>query len=346
MKLINMFWRSNFLIRVRNWEYWPFMIVYWPVLIYWLWLSFKARSLFFFSASNPGIENGGMLGESKIIILDKLNSELKPVTIFIKSGEDLNSVIKKLDSTNLTYPIICKPDVGERGWKVEKIKTQKEFEDYHSQNTTDYLIQEFLPHPIEMGIFYYRYPDELKGIVSSIVIKEMLTITGDNQSTVKELILNNDRAKLQWKVLKYRYKEILSLVLKPGEVMELVSIGNHARGTKFKDGNFLINDELNDCFDKISKNIDGFFFGRYDIKVNSFDELYEGKLKIMELNGAGAEPGHIYQPGYSLMSAYPVLFHHLKVLFEISVANHKSGIPFLTFKQGLKEYKKSKAVGK
>jgi hypothetical protein len=56
----------NFMTRLTQWEYWPFEVIYLPIFVYWLWLSVKARSLFFFSAANPSIENGGMLGESKL----------------------------------------------------------------------------------------------------------------------------------------------------------------------------------------------------------------------------------------------------------------------------------------
>ena len=45
-------------IRLTSWEYWPFGIVQAPIFIYWLWLSIKARTPFFFSASNPGIQIG------------------------------------------------------------------------------------------------------------------------------------------------------------------------------------------------------------------------------------------------------------------------------------------------
>jgi len=53
------------LTKITHWEYWPFELVYFPVVLYYFWLSIRARSFFFFSASNPSIETGGMLGESK-----------------------------------------------------------------------------------------------------------------------------------------------------------------------------------------------------------------------------------------------------------------------------------------
>ncbi|MEQ9167968.1 MAG: hypothetical protein RLO12_17035 [Fulvivirga sp.] len=346
MSLFDRIWRSDFLIRLRNWEYWPFLVVYWPVFIYWIWLSLRARSLLYFTASNPGIENGGMLGESKIKILNEIDDSLTPSTIFIKLGTSAEEVARQVQTSFKSYPIICKPDVGERGWKVEKIKGEKELKAYHQNISVDYIIQEFLTEPMEMGVFYYRSPNASKGVVSSIVIKEMLALVGNGKSTIQELILVNDRAKLQWNTLKVRYKDQLNDILENGAKLELVAIGNHSRGTKFLSGNHLINQKLNDTFDKISKQIKGFYFGRFDIKVETIENLYNGKIKIMELNGAGSEPAHIYHPGSSLWSAYKVIFHHWKVLFEISVANHKSGVPYMSFKEGLATYKKISSEGK
>ena len=62
-------------------------------------------------------------------------------------------------------------------------------------------------------------------------------------------------------------------------------------------------------------------------------------MKIMELNGAGAEPAHIYHPNSSLWTAYKVLLSHWKVMYDISVINHKKGIPYLTLKEGMQVVK-------
>ncbi|MGC3942925.1 MAG: hypothetical protein QM762_00040 [Chryseolinea sp.] len=64
--------RSNFFIKLKSWEYWPFGIVQFPLFIYFAWLSLRARSIVFFSASNPGITMGGMFGESKYDVIRKV----------------------------------------------------------------------------------------------------------------------------------------------------------------------------------------------------------------------------------------------------------------------------------
>lgn len=346
MSLFRNIWRSNFLIKLRSWEYWPFGLVYAPVFMYWIILSLKARSLFFFSASNPSIENGGMLGESKIKIFDLIPHEYKPITLIFRQGISPKSILMEMEKTGLDFPIIAKPDIGERGWMVRKLNNSTELEKYLHEIPVDFIIQEFLKFPIEMGLFYYRYPNQSNGEVTSIVVKEMLHITGDGKSTLGELIFNNDRAKLQLSALRSKYAGDWNDILESGQKLELVSIGNHSLGTKFLNGNYLINDQLHKTFDRISHKIDGFYFGRYDIRVQSIEDLYKGKIKIMELNGAGAEPAHIYDPSFPFLKGVAVLLRHWHILYHISVQNHRKGIPYLSWKEGRIEYAKVRALNK
>ena len=127
----------------------------------------------------------------------------------------------------------------------------------------------------------------------------------------------------------------------------MLAIGNHCRGTTFFSGNHLINEHLISVFDKIALNIDGFYFGRFDIRCESVEELYQGEnFKILELNGAGSEPSHIYHPGFPLSSAYSVIFHHLSVLYRISKMNKQRGIPYMSFREGMKMVKKIRVYKK
>jgi hypothetical protein len=105
-------------------------------------------------------------------------------------------------------------------------------------------------------------------------------------------------------------------------------------GTKFINASHLINSRLTEVFDKISSSVPGFHYGRYDIRCRSVEDLYEGKgIKILELNGAGAEPGHIYDPEFPFMQAYRVLFQHWNILYQISRANYKKGTAYMTTKE-------------
>ena len=323
---------SPFLIRLWSWEYWPFAVVYVPVFVYWLWLSLKARSLFFFSAANPSIESGGLLGEFKKPILDKISDEFKPRTLLVPAATPVYSLFDQITRVGLTFPLIAKPNAGQRGWRVEKINHWADLANYGKVTPIDFLLQEYVDEPLELGVFYYRMPGQARGTISSIVQKEFLSVTGNGHDCLETLIHQNDRARLQLAALTARYNDGLQRVPAPGETVLLMPIGNHSRGTKFLNANHLITPELERLFDRISADIDGFYFGRYDLRCRSVADLYAGRhIRILELNGAGSEPAHIYQPGFSLWKAWGVLLHHWRVLYDISRENYRLGVPYMTF---------------
>lgn len=344
MSFWNRFLQSNFVIRATHWEHWPFGVIHFPAIIYWLWLSIRARSLVFFSASNPGITMGGMFGESKYDVLKKIPEQYIPKTLLVRTPASASEVLRLMKENCLTFPIIFKPDIGERGYRVEKINNINEVEKYLNTVKANFIIQELVELPFEFGIFYTRFPNEEKGQVTSVVQKEMLTVTGNGSSTLEELILEKPRAKLQWKRLKNIYSYKLHEIVPVNETIELISIGNHCLGTKFINGNHLINESLSSTFDRISKNIDGFYFGRYDLRAASIEDLYMGKIKILELNGCGAEPGHIYDPSHSLPKAVNELLRHWKHIFVIAMMNQRMGVPFITHPEAYSLYKKFKAA--
>lgn len=342
-------WGTRFLIRLQHWEYWPFEVVYVPVFAYYLYLAAKARSLFFFSASNPAIESGGLLGESKIDIMDRIDTRYKPKTLFFGESVSCDEVIDRMLLAGFWFPIIAKPNQGERGWRVEKLASEAELAHYLLDNHMELIVQEYVDEPLELGVFYYRIPGNKSGTISSIVQKEFLSVVGDGQSSLRELIQQHDRALLQLPALTKRYGKQLNEVLQKDVVRELMPIGNHCRGTMFLNANHLITPELLAVFDRISLPIEGFYYGRYDLRCHSVSDLYRGEtIRIMELNGAGAEPAHIYQPGFSLWEGWRSLLRHWHILYIISRENHRRGVPYMTRQQArsihqrIQVYKKTK----
>jgi len=337
--MLSRFQYLNFWTRLTHWEYWPFEVVYFPVLLYWVWLSLRSRSFFFFSAANPAIETGGMMGESKYRILQKIDKQYRPKMLLVRPPSGSDVVIQQMHDSNISFPIIAKPDVGERGWKVEKIQNASQLRAYMQETRGGFLIQEYVDHDLELGVFYYRFPDQPGGIISSVVVKEFLTITGDGRSTFGALLLRDSRARLQYTVLKQRYAHRLGEVLAAGESSVIMPIGNHSRGTKFLNGDYMITPQLIKVFDRISRPIDGFYYGRFDIRCKSLADLYAGSgIRILELNGVGAEPAHIYDPGFPVMKAYRVLFQHWSVLYKISRANYRKGVAYMSLREAIERY--------
>jgi hypothetical protein len=331
-----------FFVKLFHWEYWPFGIIQIPILILWILYAIRERSLFYFSASNPSIPTGGMMGESKFDVLELVPDEVKPKTVLVKYPSTVDQVIKTIQGNNLSFPLIFKPDMGERGWMVRKIKTEGDIAQYLSEIKIDFIIQELVDLPLEFGVYYLRFPSQENGFVNSITLKEFLFVEGDGKKTLAELIQEKDRARIQWGTLQITYCDRLQEILPIGKKLELVSIGNHCLGTTFLNGNHLITEKLSASFDRISKQIKGFYFGRYDLRCATLQDLENGKIKIVELNGCGAEPAHIYHPGASLWKGISDLITHWNNMYRISKENHALGVPYLSFKEGREIYKRFK----
>jgi len=308
----------------------------------WFWYALKERSLLYFSASNPSILTGGMMGESKYEVLQLVPESVKPKTILIKLPTSVTRVTEVMNESGLTFPFILKPDLGERGWMVRIIKNEQDIERYLREIKIDFIMQELVDLPLEFGVYYIRFPLQQHGFVNSITGKEFLSVTGDGYKTLQELILEKDRAKIQWSTLRVTYADQLTEIIPSGKKIELVSIGNHCLGTTFLNFNHLINDKLSASFDSISKQINGFYFGRFDLRCASLKELENGNVKIMELNGCGAEPAHVYHPGASLLKAIGVLITHWSNLYRVSKENHERGVPYLSLREGIQIYKQVK----
>jgi len=344
MKIIRRIIGHETYIRLTSWEYWPFGIVQAPIFFYWFWLSIKARNPFFFSASNPGILTGGMMGESKFDVLNLVPETHRPKTILIKMPVTLEDLKRQLSEAGLSYPCVFKPELGERGWKVKIIRNDTDATTYLGHVPLNFLAQEYVEAPLEFGVYYVRKPDEPNGKVVSITGKEMLSVTGDGHSTLRELVLNKDRARLQAARLAIEYAGQWETVIPAGEKMVLNRIGNHCLGTQFMDAGHLINQTLNDSFDTLSKQVPGFYFGRYDLVCMSEDDLRAARVKVLELNGCGAEPAHIYHPGASFWKGVAVLFRHWRNLYEVSAQNHRRGVPYMGIREGIRIFRKTTSI--
>ena len=312
--------------KILNWEHWPSSMFYVPNIPYALYHAIKAKHLAFFTATNPAIENSGIGTESKYKTIMLVPEQYRPKTIFITPEIDFKEVVLQLSKTDINYPLIAKPDIGFRGLLVCKINSENELKKYLHQHKINIIIQEFLAHENECGIFYYRHPKEKTGTISSLTLKRFVTVTGNGKNNLKELILSDERAKLYYKLFANIHKEELYKVPKKGKQVKLTAIGNHSKGTEFINGNHLINQQLHKTFDKLSHEIKGWYYGRIDLKYNSFDDLVNGKdFKILEINGIMAEPTHIYdQKNMTYLKALKEIRKHWKQIYEISIENHKT----------------------
>ncbi len=321
-----------------HWEYWPFQLIYFPIYGLWLYYALKLKSLFFFNTVNPSIKNGGFVMESKKEIYDLIPPAYCPKTILIRHTESMHSLETILRNEKLSFPVVAKPDNGLRGIAVKKIASLEGLKEYHMRVHFNYLIQAFIDLPLEIGVFYVRYPDSTAGKITGIVAKEFVSVTGDGKSTMEVLLNRNPRYRMQLKAFKKEDPGIASRVLKMGEKAVVMPYGSHSRGARFTDCTHIITPELTRLVNRICLQVEGFYYGRLDIMFRSIELLEQGEdFMIVELNGAKSEPTHIYDPKHSIFFAWKVIARHITYMYEISRMNHiNTGMPFLTCSKGLK----------
>lgn len=317
---------KTFITKLTQWEYWPTPLFYIPVLPYAFYQAIKLKSLTFYLNVNPSIKNSGDGTESKYKTICLIPEKYRPKSILITIYEDFNLIKEKLIAKKIEYPLIAKPDMGFRGLLVKKIDSEKDLKIYLKKNNSiEIIIQEFVSYQEECGIFYYRLPNDKEGKITSITLKQFLFVIGDGKSTLSELIIADNRAFLYYDILKNIHQEKMYSIPKKDKKVVLTVIGNHSKGTQFLNGNYLITKELENTFDSLNKQIDGWFYGRLDIKYNSFEELLQGKsFKILEINGILAEPTHIYDASVDDSSYFKALIaikNNWKVITQIANQN-------------------------
>lgn len=333
----------NIFKRLTHWELWNFYLLYAPISPIWFWYCLRSRSFWFFSSSNPSITFGGFEGEGKKEMYDQLPTHLVPRTIYIMHDLPFEEVLRQVEAAGFRYPFIVKPDVGMKGILFRKIENEEQLQKYHERIPVEYIVQDLVELPVEVSVFYYRFPDQQKGTVSGFIHKELLQVKGDGVSTLEELIRQHPRARFRMEEMQHRHGHRFDRVIPEHEIFYLSYAGNHNRGAHFTNLHREINEDIHRVFDELSHYTKYFYYGRYDIKTTSIEDLKQGKnFLILEYNGCGAEPNHIYDCGMGLLDAYREILKHWRALYRISRHNHRNGTPYWSFKRGWNFLKESR----
>ena len=317
--------------RLWRWEFWPAWLFYLPLLPWLAYLALRHRGLMTWTAANPGIPQGGVVGESKYAILEQLPPQWVVPSLLVPPGDPwvrLGQVRRAVAERGWEFPLVLKPDAAQRGAGVKLARDFVDVAKYVEANPAAVLVQTYHPGPFEAGVFYYRLPGEPAGRIFSITDKHFPKLTGDGRSTLEELVWTHPRYRMQTHVFLRRHGAERDRVLAAGEAFTLAVAGNHCQGTMFTDGAHLWAPELERTIDAIARQFPGFHIGRFDLRYRSVEGFKAGRdLAVVELNGATSESTNIYDPSWSLWSAYRTLFRQWALLFRIGRANRARGHP-------------------
>ena len=326
--------------RLTHWETWDYRVKLIPLIPVWLWHCGRARSWWFFTPANPTLTFGGFEGETKREMYDQLPPDLCPKSIYVSPKTSTDEVEESVADSFDGYPVAVKPDVGMMGLLFRVINSANELRLYHEQMPVEYIVQELITYPIEVSVFYYRFPGESTGTITGFVRKDFLEVTGDGQSTLWELIGQYPAVRFRLDEMRAKHANRLEYVVPDGDVYCLSNALNQTRGGRLVSLAREKDERLLSVFDALSHYAGHFYFGRYDVKCASIDDLKAGRnFSILEFNGAGAAPHHVYGNGNSLWQAYKIVLHHWSVLARISRQNHARGVDYWPFQRGWDQIK-------
>lgn len=323
------------LYRITHWETWDYRVKLVPLIPVWCWHCLRSGSWWFFTAANPSLTFGGFQGEGKREMYAQLPPGTYPRSIYLDPALSLEEAEKQVAEAAYAYPFAVKPDVGMMGLLFRRIDSPAAFRAYHQAMPVAYVVQEFVTYPIEVSVFYYRFPGNPTGTITGFVRKEFLEVVGDGESTLWALMNRYERVNFRLDEMRTKHAGQLNHIIPNGETYCLNYALNLTRGGRLVSLEHEKDAELLRVFDALSHYTKHFYFGRYDIKCQSIAELKQGKhFSIIEFNGAGAAPHHVYDNGNSLLQAYRIVLHHWDILYRISRENRRLGQPLWSLRQG------------
>ena len=250
------------------------------------------------------------------------------VTHAIDATADTEAAEAAMVQAGLAYPVVVKPDIGCNGTGVRLVQDQAALARYLAvfPRNAGVLLQEFIPEDGEAGLFYIREPGQGRGRISSITLKFPPTVTGDGRSTLRDLVMADPRAGRVAQLYLPRLRDRLQEVPRQGEQVRLVFVGNHCKGSIFRNGIALATEALTDRVERLAHALPNFHFGRIDVRFGSVQALARGEgFRVIEINGVGSEATHVWDPATSLTEAWLAQFHHYGAAFRIAAANRAQG---------------------
>ncbi len=342
---------------VSFFEFWPTWVMYTPVAIQWLMLAARYGSFTLPFIANPKLTVSGMVGVPKSELMHQAIGEcdrtilpwdthtVTPISNKLQVKQWLDNLVEQ----NITFPFVCKPDIGCRGSGVKLIQNREQLHKVMAVYPvgSSLMAQTLASWEPEVGIFFVKKPGEEKGEVVSLTLKHNPHVTGDGVSTLGELVQIDNRARLLSAIYKQRHQDNWNTIVEKDENYKLVFSASHCRGAIFTDAREHITPALNTKINEIMQGLPEFYYGRMDVKFSNLEDLKQGKnLQIVEINGASAESIHIWDKNASLPSAIKTLMWQYRTLFQIGAVNRKRGYKTPGLKKVISLWRKERKLVK
>ena len=316
---------------LKKWEFLPSYLLHFPTVFIYLFFSAKSRSFLFFTNVSSDYQSSDIENSSKYKVYQRLRPQYYPKTLLIRKDEAKQRTAEEIKSIlGIDFPFILKPNIGKRGLGAVLVSDPTELSAYFKEVQYDILVHEYIDAKHECGIFYIKYPHEEKAAITSIGLKKLPAITGDGHSNLESLLEKYDVQEHLRIKLSERF-DLNNKILGDGEELVIEPIGSHNRGAQIYSANHLIDENLLSAIEDSIEGLD-LYYGRLDIKFESWEELLSGHFKIIEVNTITSEPLSIYDARIPISKKYQIIYRHIKSMYEISSVLRNMGRPILNAK--------------
>ena len=171
-----------------------------PMVLQWLWLGLRYRSLTLPASANPAITAGGLVGEGKLEYFAIMGALARAATaehVGVAIGPETCAadLVAAMTRAGLDFPIVVKPDLGWCGYGVCRIDDVDALARYlagYPRGQT-LVLQRYLAEEGEAGLFYARHRDDPKGALIGILLRGYPAVTGNGRDSVGALMAGDAR---------------------------------------------------------------------------------------------------------------------------------------------------------
>jgi hypothetical protein len=303
-----------------------------PMVLQWTWLGLRHGSFTLPSSANPGITAGGLVGEGKLEYFRSMGTVARAATADFVAVANVPSrgvaaPLAAMRAAGLGFPVIAKPDLGWCGYGVRLLHDDAALCDYQLRfpEGETFLLQRYLPDPGEAGLFYMREPGDSRGRLIGILLRHYPSVVGNGVDSVATLAGRDARLARGAADPAHEPAHDPARVPAAGERIRLSTVASTRVGGTYEDGSALATPALLDRVDAIARDMGVFLAGRFDVRYRDVAALQRGEFSIMEVNGAGSEAVHAWDPKYSIADVYRIVFAKQRQLFRIAAANRRLG---------------------
>ena len=305
-----------------------------PLACQWAWLSLRYRSTTLPSAANPCLTAGGLVGEGKLEYFQGMGARARAATATfcaISTERPAEALVlqRRMLAAGLNFPLIAKPDLGLCGFGVQRVDDMEALLRYLAafpRNET-VVLQEYLADEGEAGIFYARDPVSNQARLLGVALRYYPRVIGDGVRCIGTLIDADPRARRSRGGAQHAAALDLQRVPANGECVRLATIGSTRVGGLYRDGAAYVSPQLTAAVDAIARDMPAFYCGRFDVRFSDGNALRNGHgFTIIEINGAGSEAIHAWDPGIGVWRAFQIIFAKQRTLFAIGDALRKTGV--------------------